>query len=387
MMRGLEKWLLGLRRRPQRLVENPLGTRHVMVALCNRLSSSASNSDKSAILRRWFGEYAGLREGSPRISSFSLKHTFFLSPGEASAPWVPELAALCRAAECEIELASPRDTKSANQRRDLMEAGKETLAQSGWLGRDPSGSARFCFVHRAEGSSAFGLEDQAGMLRDAGCAASFPFDLRPGMLPEEFENSLVYFHESEAAGPRQGLRRVRAERETRGSDRAGLLVVPPPFCPESSRKTFGFRPEIDQGEIGAAAFPTADRLHRWLECRMTVEARPNWLFVVLHIDGFAPENAGMLFGEPMREFTRKLRSMAARDRTLCFHGVAARELVNILHAAEAGHSGDPRRFRDFRYQPPPAIAENRPRCGAPSEKAEETTALRPAAENEALPRS
>lgn len=385
MMRGLEKWLHGLRRRPQRPVENPLGTRHVLIALCNRLSSVASEADKSAMVRRWIGESARLREEFPAAQAFSLKHTFSLPPEEASAAWAPELAALCRVAGCEIELAPPRDAKSAaGLRRERIEAGKERLAQSGWLGRDRSGAARFCFVHRAEGSSAFGLGDQAGMLRDAGCAASFPFDLKPGVVPEEFENSLVYFLESEAAGPRQGLRRVRAERETRGADRTGLLVAPPPFCPEAGRKTFGFKPEIDQGEIGAAALPTADRLHRWLDCRLTVEARPNWLFVVLHTDGFSPENASMLFGEPMRDFHRKLRSIAARDRTLCLHGVTARELVNILHAAEAGHSGNPLQFCDFRYLPPPAIAESRPSCGAPSEKT--TPTPKPAAGNAATPR-
>ena len=32
------------------------------------------------------------------------------------------------------------------------------------------------------------------------------------------------------------------------------------------------------------------------------------------------------------------------------HYVTAREMVNILHAAEDGHSGDPGKFRDYRYR-------------------------------------
>ena len=58
----------------------------------------------------------------------------------------------------------------------------------------------------------------------------------------------------------------------------------------------------------------------------------------------------MFLGEPMRAFHRALAALAARDHTICYHYVTAREMVNILHAAEAGHSGDPSQFRDFRYR-------------------------------------
>jgi hypothetical protein len=33
--------------------------------------------------------------------------------------------------------------------------------------------------------------------------------------------------------------------------------------------------------------------------------------------------------------------------------VTAREMYNIVKAAEAGHSGDPARYRDFELPPPP----------------------------------
>ena len=58
----------------------------------------------------------------------------------------------------------------------------------------------------------------------------------------------------------------------------------------------------------------------------------------------------MLLGEPMRAFHRTLAEMAAENEAIRFHYVSARELVNIVHAAEAGHSGDPGQFRDFRYR-------------------------------------
>jgi hypothetical protein len=52
----------------------------------------------------------------------------------------------------------------------------------------------------------------------------------------------------------------------------------------------------------------------------------------------------------MRAFHDSLAKLAARDQAIRFHYVTARELVNIVHAAEAGHSGNPSLFRDFRYR-------------------------------------
>lgn len=38
------------------------------------------------------------------------------------------------------------------------------------------------------------------------------------------------------------------------------------------------------------------------------------------------------------------------------HYVTSRELYNIVKAAEAGHKGDPSRFRDYELPPPPGLA-------------------------------
>ena len=59
-------------------------------------------------------------------------------------------------------------------------------------------------------------------------------------------------------------------------------------------------------------------------------------------------NSVTLLGEPMRAFHRHLAERAMVDETFHFHYVTAREMVNILHAAEAGEQGNPGAFRDYR---------------------------------------
>ena len=58
----------------------------------------------------------------------------------------------------------------------------------------------------------------------------------------------------------------------------------------------------------------------------------------------------MLLGEPMRAFHRSLDELARDDERLQIHYVTAREMVNIVHAAEDGCEGQPGDYRDYRYQ-------------------------------------
>ena len=52
----------------------------------------------------------------------------------------------------------------------------------------------------------------------------------------------------------------------------------------------------------------------------------------------------------MADFHRLLAELARTEPGFCFHYVTAREMVNILHAAEAGCEGDPGQYRDFVYR-------------------------------------
>jgi hypothetical protein len=57
----------------------------------------------------------------------------------------------------------------------------------------------------------------------------------------------------------------------------------------------------------------------------------------------------MLLGKQMHDFHRTLPDFAAANSRFHFHYVTARELVNIVHAAEAGKEGNPGDYRDFLY--------------------------------------
>jgi len=364
MIRGFENWLPALRRK-QRPIENALGTRHVMIAVCNRFEPSqrAALDGKPALLENWRRDLSKLAHEFHDAHGIAPKHSFFLPAEEAEAAWIPELGELCRTTGNEIELTAPRPIESAERLRETIQRGKDSLSRHGWLSCDKTGAVRYGFIQGAKASSSSRLVSHRAILRETGCYANFlPPEFADG-VPPEFDNSLCYAYDRDQKGRPSGLRRVRAEREPQSDIDDGVLLVPPPVTRDWNRKKFGLLPHLETSELSAAKPPSRDRLRLWLDCRITVEARPNWVFITLHTNGLEPENSRMLLGEPMREFYRTLTKVAARDESLRFHCVTAREFINILHAAEAGHSGNPSQFKEFRYSAPAAFSDGTADCG------------------------
>ena len=92
---------------------------------------------------------------------------------------------------------------------------------------------------------------------------------------------------------------------------------------------------------------TIERLPLWLRARVQVPSRPDWFFVKLHTHGAEESNQETLLGEPMVRFHSYLRECAERDPQFRYHYVSAREMYNLVKAAESGWKGDVRGARDF----------------------------------------
>jgi hypothetical protein len=85
-------------------------------------------------------------------------------------------------------------------------------------------------------------------------------------------------------------------------------------------------------------------------------ARPDWFFVKLHAHGCEEKSQNALLGEPMRRFHEGLARLAADDPAFRYHYVTAREMYNLVKAAEAGWKGDVAGALDFEVLPCPAAS-------------------------------
>jgi len=358
MLKALDIWLPAwwLRRQAS---EHVFGTRHVMLAVCDHFEPFHGVGKAEALARvaAWRREFAQLAREFQDADGQPPKHTFFYPIEQHDADVVGALADLCHATGSETEVHLHHDRDAAENLRRTLGEGVERLGRHGLLSRDESGTLRYGFVHgnwaldnsHPEGRHC-GVRNELQVLRDTGCYADFTLPSAPNRTQTRTINSLYYARATDAPKSHDTGRRVRADRNPQRAGEDELLMVQGPLALNWQRKKFGFLPRIENSDLTAVNPPTRERLQLWIDCRIAVEGRPNWLFVKLHTHGANPENMRMLLGEPMRAFHRSIAEMAAADKSLQFHYVTARELVNMVHAAEAGHSGEPGVFRDHCYR-------------------------------------
>lgn len=358
MLKALDIWLPAWWRRHQ-APEPVLGTRHVIIAVCDHFEPFHGVGKDEALARvaTWRRDFAQLAGEFRDADGQPPKHTFFYPIEQYDADVLGALAELCHATGSETEVHLHHERDNAENLRRTLEQGRERLAGHGLLSRDESGGLRYGFVHgnwaldnsHPEGRHC-GVRGELRVLRDTGCYADFTLPSAPNRTQTRTINTLYYARATDAPKSHDRGRHIRADRAPQRAAEDELAIVQGPLALNWERRKFGVLPRIENSDLTAANPPTRERLRLWMDCHIAVEGRPNWLFIKLHTHGAKPENTRMLLGAPMRAFHRALVEMAAGDPALCFHYVTAREMVNIVHAAEDGHSGEPGIFRDHCYR-------------------------------------
>jgi hypothetical protein len=126
-----------------------------------------------------------------------------------------------------------------------------------------------------------------------------------------------------------------------------LLLVQGPLVLDWTQARRGLIPRLENGCLQGSQPPDIARLDNWLRARVQVPARSDWFFVKLHAHGAVEESHNALLGEPMVRFHEELARRAKRDPRFHFHYVTAREMYNLVKAAEAGWRGTVAEARDY----------------------------------------
>ena len=130
----------------------------------------------------------------------------------------------------------------------------------------------------------------------------------------------------------------------------GLLIVQGPLGLNWHNRKWGVIPRIDNGALTGVNPPTLKRMQAWKKLSIQVEGMPDWTFIKLYTHGALPTNQKMLLGKPMEQFYSSLHELARSSSGPEIHFATAREMVNMIHAAEDGKHGCPNDYRNYRYQ-------------------------------------
>ena len=355
MLRHVHRWLPGCmtpRRRPSPTDGQPID---VLFCVADHYEPNVGGVElarQRERVERWMDDYPALARRHRDADGRTPQHTFFY-PVEAYQPSLVEgLATLCREGFGEVEVQLHHDADTSQTLREKLERAKADLARHGLLARERgSGLVRFGFVHgnwaldnsRRDGRWC-GVNNELTVLRDAGCYADFTLPSAPSETQTRKVNSLYYaLDDPHRPRSHEGGRDAALGAAPNGE----LLLIQGPLALNWKRRKYGLLPRIENGELTSLNPPTEARANLWVRQAIHVRGRPEWVFVKVHTHGAREDNAGVLLGQPMCELFTYLEMAYNDGGRFRLHYVTAREMYNILKAAEQGQGGNPGRYRDF----------------------------------------
>lgn len=298
----------------------------------------------------------GLQKELERVDTFILKyekvasghsdrdgkrpqHTFFYPIDEFTPEVFERLSRFCEKGYGEIEIHLHHDNDTADSLRKKLEDGKALF-----------GKTRYGFIHgnwslgnsRRDGRWC-GVNNELAVLRDTGCYADFTLPSAPSDTQTRKINSIYYARDTARPKPHNCGADVRVGPAPDG----GLMIIQGPLTLNWRRRKYGVLPRIENAEITLANPPTPDRVDLWISQLIRVLGRPEWTFVKVHAHGAQDDNLQDVYFRNLDTMFGYLEDKYNDGVKYKLHYVTAREMYNIVKAAEAGERGDPGSCREY----------------------------------------
>ena len=354
-MRALDKWLLPYlrRRRPA-----ATGRLKVFVAVCDHFEP-LHDTDKTGALKRlkiWTEQFPRSIAPFRDADGQPPKHTFFYPVEQYDRDLITPLADLCHATGSEVEIHLHHDRDTPENLLESLEKGKKDLRSHGLLCEDPEGRTRYAYIHgnwalnniHPQGKGC-GIDEEIGLLRESGCYADFTMPSAPSPTQTKLVNQIAYLRDlPKREAYHEAIPATAGTGPIHRDDLHKLLTIQGPLALNWQRRSRGIFPRIENGDLTGANPPTLQRFRLALRQGISVANRPEWVFVKYHTHGGIEPNFETLLGERMAKFHESLAGCGDFD----LHYVTAREMANLVHAAEDGCTGPPNEYRDYRFRLP-----------------------------------
>ncbi len=354
-------WLKSWWRRPQ---FQGSGLRHVLLAVADHFEPFREGcvaSEARKLTRDWLAQYRQLMASFRDADGYPPRHTFFYPGDDYDHDCVAAIADFCREGWGETEVQLHHRHDSSESLLDSLDAYRDCLHnEHGLLGRDRDGQVRFGFVH---GNWALcnsrpdrdwcGVNSELDVLTRAGCYADFTFPSAPSPTQPRTVNTLYRAVDKPDGGARGHDHGVEIRVMPRENEPpCGLPIICGPLTLDWRRRKWGVLPRLENAELSGVNPPSLGRMKSWLAPWIHVRGRSDWLFVKLHTHGCVAANRSAVLGDAMRGLHRDLAAEYNDGRKWQLHYVSAREMYNLIRAAEQGASGNPNQWRNFEIQPP-----------------------------------
>jgi hypothetical protein len=300
-------------------------------------------------VRRWEVGYPAFADRHRDHYGRAMQHTWFYPGDQTNHLFLQTLAGLVGRGYGEVELHYHHgfDTYASFEKR--LNTAIAAFQQHGFL-RTIDGRTEYAFVHgnfgldNSEGTAFCGVNEEIKLLLATGCFADFTFPaIRQRAQPKTIDN---IYEAMDDPNPKS----YDTVYPFNGKPTPGRLTIfQGPLIPYFSRLTLY---KLEDGYIHAGTPTTAARVDMWINARIHVAQRPDWIFVKLWTHGAESEDAiGANLGVGMDAAMFYLETQYDDGTHYVLHYVTAREAYNVARAAAAGEKGDPVDYYNYEVKP------------------------------------
>ncbi len=215
----------------------------------------------------------------------------------------------------------------------------------------PDGSKKYAFVHgdwsldNAAGSKICGVNNEIQILKETGCFADFTFPAINTCQPKMV--NCIYYAKDDPQRPKSYNNGIEVTVHGEPSDFDLMMVTGPIGLRSKKWKGKLTIPAIESGSFGKINRPAQDRIDFWIQQGICVKGKPEWILVKLHTHGGPGENHDVNLGATAEKMYDYLCTKYNDGQNYSLHFVTAREMYNVIKAAEAGMNGNPNAFRNY----------------------------------------
>lgn len=317
-----------------------------------------SLEQERARVDRWHKEYPIAAKKYQDADGCHPKHSFFYPEEEYRQEHLDKITDLCVEDLGEIEIHLHHDNDTSDNLRNTLESFTEKLhLNHGAFVRDEaSGKLQYGFIHgnwcldnsRPDGRWC-GVNDELIVLKETGCYVDYTFPSAPSDTQPAFANEIYYAKDN----PEKPKSHNKGKRVKVGGDTWGdLMLITGPLALNWQQRKKGIFPQIENSDIRGSMPPTKSRIDLWVDTAIAVEGKPDWIFIKIHTHGTQEQDMDTLLGKPFDDMNEYLTTKYNDGKNYCLHYVSAREMYNIVKAAEANEQGNPNQFRDYLIKKP-----------------------------------
>ena len=282
------------------------------------------------------------------------RRTWFFPPHCHRNGNLRKLTALCQQGYGEIELHLHHGKVAPDTPENLERTIRLCIrdySEFGVFGTE-KGEKKYGFIHgdwalnnSRKGGRFCGVDNEISVLMNTGCYADFTFPSCNEANPLQINS--IYYADHRSPRSKAHARGTRAR--VGNGNASGLLLIQGPLHPIwLSEKVSRLRAFGD--DVAWDKPPSPKRIDLWIRTWIHVEGREDWVIVKVHTHGAV--DSPVVLGPAMDEAFVHLEREYNDGKNFILHYVTARELYNIVKAAEAGQTGNPDLYRDYLVQPP-----------------------------------